>query len=101
RRLHPHPFPIGQQVYADEVHVLRELGMLEPDVPALGCPDRLADGLANSIEVTLELLQWQIPSEHDFVTDKDPHDVQMGARQLDRLLELALVVLTLIIDPCA
>jgi hypothetical protein len=96
-----HAFPVRQQVNADKVAMLGELGMLQPDVPGLRGSHRLANRSAGPIQVSLELPEGHIPAQDNFVADKDPHDVQVGARQLDRRLELPFVVVTVVVDPRA
>ena len=75
--------------------------MLEPDVRWLGRTDRLRDRRARPVQVTLQLLQRHVAVQGHFVADEHAHDVGMRARELDRLRELLLIGIAMVIDPGA
>src|SRR5689334_3594641 len=77
RGLHRYAFPVGKQVDTDEVAMLGELRMREPDVPRFRGAHWLTDGRARPIEVTLEHLDGHIALQYDFVAHEDAHHVQM------------------------
>src|SRR5437764_916233 len=95
------PFPVRQEVYADEVDVLRELGVGEPGVPGLGRADRLADGGARAIEISRELLDLQVAAEQDLVADDHAHHVLVIVREVDHRAPLLLVLVAVGIQPGA
>ncbi len=86
---------------ADEVDVVRQIRVCQPDMPRLGGADRLSDGVAGAVEILLQVLRGQITAQHDLVADDHTHDVGVGAGKLDGSLELLIVVLAVIVDPCA
>ena len=50
RRFHVDALPVGEQVHRNEVHVTRDLRVLEQRRPGVGVADRLADRAARAIE---------------------------------------------------
>ncbi len=101
RDIDGHPFPVGQQMDPDEVHMVDQVRMRQPDVPGLGGTDRLADGLARPVQVLADLLRGQLAAQHHFVADEHPHHVGVSARNLDRPLQLLVVAVPVIVYPGA
>ena len=103
RRVHRvvphHAVPEREQVDGDVVHVLRQLGVLQPDVVRLGDRHRLAHRRAHAVEVGHHLLGREVVAEQHLVAHDHPGDrVRIGTRLGDQQLDLAFVVLQPLVD---
>ena len=83
-----------------------ELGMLKPDVPHLGRGDWHRNLAFHPLDLGDQILNARPAMEHGvaierFVADDDAVDVAMVFAELDRGLDLSLVLLFAIIDPGA
>ena len=82
RHVDRHALPVGQQVHADEVDVLREFRVREPGVPGLGGAHRLLDGIAGAVEVaSRSSCDRQIPAQQHLVADEHAHHVHVACRR--------------------
>jgi hypothetical protein len=83
----------------DEVDVLGQFGILQPDVVRLGDRHRLVHGGAHAVQVRHHLFGCEVVAEQHFVADDDAGDrVRIGARLGDEQLDLALVVVQPLVD---
>ena len=95
------PFPIGQHVDRQVIHVVGQLMVLDPDMPRLGRTDGNLQGLARLVQIDGELLQGQILAQQHLVADDGPHDVWVFDGRLQEYLHVGLVLLLIVIDPDA
>ncbi len=96
-----HAFPEGQQVHGDEVDVLHQLRVLEPDVPGLGGGDRHLHRLPGVLEVADHLVDGEIAAQHRLVADHRLVDVAVLPHRLGERGELAQVVVLALVEPRA
>jgi hypothetical protein len=99
RSFHRNPFPVGQQVDGDEVHVLGQFGLRDPDVPGLGGGNRHAEPGAQAVQVGVELLRFEQGVELGFVAGNDTRDVGVAGHRRQHRLDLEFVVLCARIEP--
>ncbi len=81
-------------MHGDEIDMLRQFGVFEPDMPWLGGRDRgllAPERLARGVEVGREFIDLEIAAQQDFVADDHSVDAFELARRLDDTVDLALI----------
>src|SRR3546814_17622318 len=84
-----HPLPIRQQVHGDEIDVLRQRGILEPDMPRLGGRYRHLERAAGAIQLDHQLTWRHVIAQQHFIADDGAVDVVVLEHRLYQRNKLA------------
>src|SRR5690606_30845512 len=103
RRVQLFAQPVGQEVGADKVDRLAEVGgfLLDPEIPGVGGGDRhlAVESLAHVIDVGDQILAGQFLAQQGFVADDDAVDIRIGVDDVDQPVQFPQVFLALVGQP--
>ncbi len=93
---------VGQDVDGDEVDLVDQRGVTQPEFPDVGVCHRLRHALLDLADVAPQLVRGQVLAQQDLVADDHPLDrVLVFVGVIDQQVDLLEVLLLVVVEPGA